>query len=227
MQTPPTHPSSICTYTHLSIQPYVHNMNASIPYSNHHTFIHPFTPTSIYDSIHLPICLPTPSIHISIHVFVSTYTYIYTCTHPSIHHPSFYLPIHLSPIHMCTHSCIVYARYLPFSLSLCWLSEMSWNEPSSPSPKNLGILCNRPSAGTDLASENFDSMWTILWLHSLLFPLLHEYRKCPSMELMRKKRLLNALVSLADSPVSAQRPTLRFYIPSFSSEDKTHSWSIQ
>lgn len=115
MQTPPTHPSSICTHTHLSIQPYVHNMNASIPYSNHHTFIHPFTPTSIYDSIHLPICLPTPSIHISIHVFVSTYTYIYTCMHPSIHHPSFYLPIHLS---------ITYPHVHTFLDSVCKVSSV-------------------------------------------------------------------------------------------------------
>ena len=187
--------------------------------SSIHLPLHPYMIPSIYPSVYLP----HPSMCLCLHLYI----HIYTCTHSSTTHLSIYPSTYLSPIHMCTYSCIVYARYVPFSLSLCWLSEMSWNEPSCPSPKNLGILCNRPSAGTDLAFENFDSMWAILWLHSLLFPLLHEYRKCPSMKLMRKKRLLNALVSLADSPVSAQRPTLWFYIPSFSSEDKTHSWRIQ
>lgn len=193
-------------------------MHASIPYSNHHTF----TPTSIYDSIHLPVYLPHPSIYPS----MCLSPLVHTCTHPSIHQSSFYLPIHLSitypHMHTLLHTVCKVSAIQPV------LALIVWDELESALvsfPKNLGILCNRPSAGTDLASESFDSMWAILWLHSLLFPLLHEYRKGPSMELMRKKRLLNALVSLADSPVSAQRPTLWFYIPSLSSEIKhTPEW---
>lgn len=198
------HPLFQPSYLHPSIYPYIH------------IWFHPSTHLS------------TPSIHISIHVFVSTCTYIYTCTHPSIHRPSFYLPIHLSitypHMHILLHGICKASSIQSVIVLIVW-DELEWALFSF--PKNLGISCNRPSTGTDLASENFDSMWAILWLHSLLFPLQHEYRKCPSMELMRKKRLLNAFVSLADSLVSAQRPTLWFYITSFSSEDKTQSWRIQ
>lgn len=195
--------------------------------------IHPlFQPSYLYPYTHIwfhpSTRLPTPSVHIPIHVFVSTCTYIYTCTHPSIHHPSFYPAIHLSITDPHMHTLLHSVRKVSVIQSVLVL--IVWDELESALfsfPKNLGILCNRPSAGTDLASENFDSMWAILWLHSLLFPWLHEYRKCPLNGTNEKEEASECISELSWQPSVGPETNIAILYTFFIIRDKTHSWMIQ
>lgn len=221
MQTPSTHPSSICTFTHLSIQSYVHVcMHPSLIPTIIPLPLHSYMIPSIYPSTYpiRPHTHPCVCLHLYIHIYV----------HTSFHPPSIFLSSHppITDPHM--HTLLHSVRKVSVIQSVLVL--IVWDELESALfsfPENLGILCNRPSAGTDLASENFDSMWAILWLHSLLFPWLHEYRKCPLNGTNEKEEASECISELSWQPSVGPETNIAILYTFFIIRDKTHSWMIQ
>jgi len=179
------HPS-ICSYIHICIHLSSHlSTYPTHPYS--HPCICPHLPIHIHMHTHTHV--HTIHIHYIHHIHRIIYMYIYLIyirIHIHIYILAFILPsaIYLSTclsiypsIHISTHTCsTVCARYLQFSLLT--VRDESGSALFS-CTLELRTLSNRLSAGPDLDLGKFDYLWAILWLCSLLFPLLHEYRKCP------------------------------------------------
>jgi hypothetical protein len=160
--------SSIYSYIHICIHPSSH-LSTYLVHSYSHPCICPHQPTHIHIHIHTHT-------HTHIHIFI--YIHTHTCTHPSIH-LSTRLSIHPSIIHPHMHTDLFYSMCKVFAVQPVTVRDELESTLFS-SVVELKTLYNRLSAGTDLEFGNFDYLWAILWLlHSLLFPLLHEYRKCP------------------------------------------------
>lgn len=97
MQTPPTHPSSIWTYTHLSIQSCVHIcMHPSLIPTIIPLPLHPYMIPSIYPS--------TYPIHPYIHPCVCLHLYIHIYVHASFHLPIIFLSTHPPIYHLSTYA---------------------------------------------------------------------------------------------------------------------------
>lgn len=107
MQTPPTHPSSIWTYTHLSIQSHVR------------ICMHPsLIPTIIPLPLHPSIYPSTYPIHPYIHPCVCLHLYIHIYVHASFHPPIIFLSTHPPIYHLSTYAHTL-AYFLPFLQGFC------------------------------------------------------------------------------------------------------------